>query len=152
MSADRSEKALLARLETAKKATPGPWEPDYRGQYVFGLPPDEIMVAEMRGIGDGLDAKQRAANAAHIAASNPDVVIADIGEILWLRAALARLEKEADWLAEKLARRDCPSQCERYELVAGLPCVCADKPCEGGDTASCWRKVAHKAVEKSEEE
>lgn len=65
--------------------------PDYRGQYVFGLPPDEIMVAEMRGIGDGLDATQRAANAAHIAANSPDVVKAHVDEILRLRAEVAAM-------------------------------------------------------------
>lgn len=42
-------------------------------------------------------------DAAHIAANSPDVVMADIDEILRLRADVERLEKEANWLATRLA-------------------------------------------------
>lgn len=42
------------------------------------------------------------ATAAHIAASSPDVVRADIEEILRLRKEVARLNKEADWLGLRL--------------------------------------------------
>lgn len=53
---------------------------------------------------ESMDAFQGVANpVAHIAANSPDVVTADIDEILRLRVEVGRLEKEADWLATHVA-------------------------------------------------
>lgn len=140
MHNNRTTESLLARRELAKKATPGPWETDYRKAYVFTPPPEQIMIAEMRGIGDGLDTVQRQANAAHIAANSPDVVMADIDEILRLRAEVKRLEKEVDWLALVLANAGCGIPLTEYigEAVNGMSPPAPEH----------WREAARKAVEK----
>lgn len=139
---NRTEESLLARRKAATRATPGPWTACREAE------PRNTRDSTIRSLKWGADIATVPddADADHIAASDPTTVTADIDEILQLRRAVSLLEQEADWLAEKLAQRDCPSQCEPYELVADLPCVCTEHPCEGGSTAACWRKVAHKAV------
>ncbi len=162
---NRTTESLLSRRALAEKATPGPWETDYRKAYVFTPPPEQIMIAEMRGIGDGLDTVQRQANAAHIAANSPDVVMADIDEILRLRAEVEfwrqetqdvrenfertlqcardktdRLEREADWLALVLANAGCGIPLTEYigEAVNGMSPPAPEH----------WREAARKTVEK----
>lgn len=93
--------------------------------------------------GRGIDPGQPSRDAAFIASNPPETVMADIDEILRLRAEVARLEKEADWLAQTLAN-ECPvCGSVRYlnyslngkELLWIRP------------TAGDWREAARKAVE-----
>ena len=61
-----------------------------------------------------------AINTQNIPANSPDVVKADIAEILHLRAENERLNKEADWLA-KDARSPSEGQLRlRVVLVIGI--------------------------------
>lgn len=76
------------------------------------------------------------ANAAHIAASSPDVVRADIEEILRLRKEVARLNKEADWLGLRLWGTGGVPPVEDFDVRA--------------DRIKMWRKAARKAVEEKE--
>ena len=99
---DLSTEALLARRELAKKATPGPWKTEPRKLYVFTTN-DEKMIAELRISGGDIPWSEVQANARYIAANDPPTVLADIDEILRLRADVARLEREADWLAQAAA-------------------------------------------------
>lgn len=141
---DRSIESLLDRRELAEKATLAPWETDYRKAYVFTPPPEQIMIAEMRGIGDGLDVAQRQANASHIAANDPLTVIADIDEILRLRAQVERLEKEADWLISEKIVEECNGcfvgafNADKGGLVVYESQAVA---------VASWREAARKAVE-----
>lgn len=98
---DRSDAALHERLEPAEKATQGPWYHTLAAIVGTKKSPEDndatcICFTEWGCSGDPQ------ANAAHIAASSPDVVRADIEEILRLRKEVARLNKEADWLGLRL--------------------------------------------------
>lgn len=103
MPNDRSDAALRERLELAEKATKGPWKldevvtkgKDFESSYV-------VKDRDGLTIMDVLPIAAYQANAAHIAASSPDVVKVDIEEILRLRAKNERLNKEANWLAKAL--------------------------------------------------
>ena len=91
----RTTESLLARRELAEKATPGPWEVDK----------SEITSAVYVETDWGhLICESDDEDAAHIAANSPDVVMADIDEIIRLRAEVEALKKQAAWLAEKLSR------------------------------------------------
>ena len=101
MPNDRSDAALRERLEIAEKATQGPWYHVLAAIVGTKESPEDndatcICFTEWGCSGDSQ------ANAAHIAASSPDVVRADIEEILRLRKEVARLNKEADWLGLRL--------------------------------------------------
>ena len=104
---NRTAEALLARRALAEKATPGPWEKDDIDN-VFRKPTktsEEYQAVVLLGQQEGIYHPTKA-NAAHIAANSPDVVMADIDEILRLRAEVERLEKEADWLtSEKIVQK-----------------------------------------------
>ncbi len=135
---DRSTESLLARRALAEKATPGPWfaihaddEMCTNASYVATKDEDASPEEAYRHIvALTLYQAKRVAchederwdeNAAHIAANAPSTVIADIDEILRLRAEVnywqqeardlrqvfermyARLKKEADWLAQYAA-------------------------------------------------
>ena len=98
---NRSDAALRERLEIAEKATQGPWYHVLAAIVGTKESPEDndatcICFTEWGCSGDPQ------ANAAHIAASSPDVVRADIEEILRLRKEVARLNKEADWLGLRL--------------------------------------------------
>lgn len=93
---DRSAETLLARRALAAQATPGPWWVKSPPCFV----PFTCVVKSSAGNLAGLNGPE---SAAHIAANSPDVVEADIDEILRLRAEVGRLEKEADWLATHVA-------------------------------------------------
>lgn len=79
--------ALLARRELAEKATPGPWEVDK----------SEITSAVYVETDWGhLICESDDEDAAHIAANSPDVVMADIDEILRLRTENEKLRKSVE--------------------------------------------------------
>lgn len=150
MTNDRSDAALRERLELAKQATDGPWKESVQivnGDAVSAASTacgDEICNTYGNLLCDTFDA-------AHIAASSPDVVRADIEEILRLRQEVARLNKEstkimdvAICLAEmmdgkhELCPRDCdvlPSaiKCNQYTDFNG------EADC---DATKCWLHVA----------
>lgn len=93
---DRSEQTLRERLELTKKATPEGertlWtvDPAVRGYICIRDAFNEHLLT----IEDSADM----ATAQHIAANHPDVVCADLEEILALRAEVERLRKRAERL------------------------------------------------------
>lgn len=139
----RTTEALLARRALAEKATPGPW-----GQVIAGL---ERVVIDSKGtvvctvcldedFSDKETERQVLANLYYIAVNSPAIVMADIDEILRLRAQVERLEKEADWLAERAGAKDC--------LMADTVENCTKK---GFPCIACFRTAARKAVEENHE-
>lgn len=97
-----STEALLARRTLAEKATPGPWylaEEDADNLLVTSNSRKEmvdIAKCEMAHPEAGMEepfASEQNANAQHIAANSPDVVIATIDELLRLREENARLKE-----------------------------------------------------------
>ena len=98
---DRTTESLLARRELAEKATPGPWIRE-RGFLVYG-PWRGRPVSGEEGI-------LNPADAAHIAANSPDVVMDDIDEILRLRAEVEFWRQETQDVRENFERT---LQCER---------------------------------------
>lgn len=132
---DRSDAALHERLELAEKATQGPWYHTLAAIVGTKKSPEDndatcICFTEWGCSGDPQ------ANAAHIAASSPDVVRADIEEILRLRKEVARLNKEADWLGLRLWGTGGVPPVEDFDVRA--------------DRIKMWRKAARKAVEEKE--
>lgn len=123
---DRSTTALLARRAIAAQATPGPWWVKSPPCFV----PFTCVVKSSAGNLAGLNGPE---SAAHIAANSPDVVTADIDEILHLRAKVGRLEKEADWLAQKII--------ERSDICGARKCT-MPRNC-----VRCQREAARMAVE-----
>lgn len=129
---NRSDAALHERLELAEKATQGPWYHTLAAIVGTKKSPEDndatcICFTEWGCSGDPQ------ANAAHIAASSPDVVRADIEEILRLRKEVARLNKEADWLGLRLWGTGGVPPVEDFDVRA--------------DRIKMWRKAARKAVE-----
>lgn len=115
---NRSTDALISRRRLAEKATPGPWESVYDYCVLpntYGDRPANVLIADCSREHD--NDKQTKANASHIAANSPDVVMADIDEIIRLRKRNERLrafigkayqsmpEDHIDDMIEKLA---CP--------------------------------------------
>lgn len=101
MPNNRSDAALRERLELAEKAVQEVgttlWK-DYQ------TAPRELCILDAfneRIL--TMEDYTEVATARHIAANSPDVVRADIEEILRLRGEVERLEKEADWLAASAA-------------------------------------------------
>lgn len=151
---DRSDAALRERLELAEQAVPKGektiWTADFAS-------PHEICVRDafterILTMEDYTDQ----ATAAHIAANHPDVVRADIEEILRLRQDVARLNKEADWLVGMLSHytEDCPLKFKLvYEEKFPIPKIdnCHGQEGDIEDCAyfskECWREAARKAVE-----
>ena len=142
---NRSTDALISRRRLAEKATPGPWSVyDYCVlPTTYSDRPANVLIADCSREHD--NDKQTKANASYIAANSPDVVMADIDEILRLRAKVERLEKEADWLAEQLSY----SCFFTGEHNCGIP-----KPCPKDYGFRCldvdakeWREAARNAVE-----
>lgn len=84
-------------------------------------------------------------NAAHIAASSPDVVRADIEEILQLR-------KERDWMLREIVntsdRQFCPMP-DRYECLYHVGHECKSREVEM--RVGCWRTAVECAVKYEEE-
>lgn len=161
MNNDRSEAALRERLELAEKATQGPWKSDEIPPEIIGCRP-RYIVRDGKGIVIVEDVRHFAswqATAAHIAASSPDVVRADIEEILQLRKEVARLNKEADWLVGMLSHytEDCPLKFswvyeEKFPIpkIDGCDGAWPDDDyfdCSNSTPEKCWREAARKAVE-----
>lgn len=136
MPNDRSDAALRERLELAEKATQGPWKSDEVVTRKKDFEPSYV-VKDKDGftIVDVIPVSAYQANAAHIAASSPDVVRADIEEILRLRKEVARLNKEADWLGLRLWGTGGVPPVEDFDVRA--------------DRIKMWREAARKAVEES---
>lgn len=86
MPNNRSDAALRERLKLAEKATQGPWKSDEGVTRKKDFEPSYV-VKDKDGfiIVDVIPVSAYQANAAHIAASSPDVVREDIEEILRLR-------------------------------------------------------------------
>lgn len=159
MPNDRSEAALRERLEIAGKATQGPWYHTLAAIVGTKKSPEDndatcICFTEWGCSGDPQ------ANAAHIAASSPDAVRADIEEILQLRQEVARLNKEADWLAKIMFfyTEECPL---KMKIQDELPIPKLDEclgawpendyfDCVKNTPKKCWREAARKAVEEEE--
>lgn len=109
---DRSEAVLRERLEIAEKATQGPWikkSRDFQGEDGFGWESKPTVEAEDKTIClfydrdagvDDVDNDED--DAAHIAASSPDVVKADIEEILRLRDDNERLREKISYISNEL--------------------------------------------------
>lgn len=90
----RTTESLLTRRALAEKATPGPWKP---GTSVFLK--QETIIASMGYIAAepiGVSYPTTCYNFAHIAANSPDVVMADIDEILRLRTENEKLRKSVE--------------------------------------------------------
>lgn len=146
MHNNRTTESLLARRALAEKAAKGDW-------YMFRLthPSDHFNVRASFSAANveqicqcnaPTDANQ--ANATHIAANSPDVVMDDINEILRLRAQVERLEKEADWLAEYCWKKPEAEYHPLREMRGGF--YCGTCP-HDHDCRKCWREAARKAVE-----
>lgn len=150
MPNNRSDAALRERLELAEKATPKGektiWTADFASPHetcVRDTFTERILTME-----DYTDQ----ATAAHIAASSPDVVQADIEEILRLRKEVARLNKEADWFIEYIWNKDifrCPMP-EGYKCEHKFKHICCLDSGETEIRGRCWREAARKAVEEEE--
>ena len=166
---DRTTESLLARRGLAEEATPGPWKSVY--DYcvlpnIYDDRPANVLIADCSREHD--HDKKTKANALYIAANDPSTVIADIDEILRLRAEVKfwrqetqdvrenfertlqcerdktdRLEREADWLALVLANAGCGIPLTEYigEAVNGMSPPAPEH----------WREAARKAVETSHE-
>ena len=138
---DRTTEALLARRALAEKATPGPW---VKGITIGrGYAVDAIWDCSGALVADTEKSVSpyEESDAAHIAASDPATVMADIDEILRLRAGVERLEKEANWLAIRLANAliDPILIDDLHALSDGLP---------HPPTPEMLRETARKAVGK----
>ena len=144
---NRTTESLLARRALAEKATPGPW-----GQVIAGL---ERVVIDSKGtvictvcldedFSDKETERQVLANLYYIAVNSPAIVMADIDEILRLRAQVERLEKEADWLAEYCWKKPEAEYHPLREMRGGFYCGACP---HDHDCRKCWREAARKAVE-----
>lgn len=140
---DRSDQALRERLELARKATP---EGENTLWMVDGAVRGDLCIRDafnerLLTMEDSIDRK----TARHIAASSPDVVRADLEEILALRAEVARLNREADWLAEHLHRAGipCPGDGEKFDPYG----ECAKK---GWPCVACFREWARQETQEGE--
>lgn len=137
---DRSDAALRERLGIAEKATQGPWYHTLAAIVGTKKSPEDndatcICFTEWGCSGDPQ------ANAAHIAASSPDVVRADIEEILRLRKEVARLELENQRLSVDGVKD------EAYLLT----CLDIIRRAVGMPVGSDWQQVAERAAQLAKE-
>lgn len=142
MPNNRSEAALRERLELAEKATQGPWKSDEVVTRKKDFEPSYV-VKDKDGftIVDVLPVPAYQANAAHIAASSPDVVREDIEEILRLRQEVARLELENQRLSVDGVKD------EAYLLT----CLDIIRRAVGMPVGSDWQQVAERAAQLAKE-
>lgn len=170
MPNDRSDAALRERLRIAEKATQGQWYHTLAAIVGTKKSPEDndatcICFTEWGCSGDPQ------ANAAHIAASSPDVVRADIEELLRLRQENKRLCGELERRDEEISslERDLDfTSLEQYILAEKLfnSRIChKDILCEQedpknwkfegqGGCKNCWdewaRHLASDAIEEAE--
>lgn len=104
MPNDRSDAALRERLELAEKATQGPWKSDEVVTRKKNFEPSYVVKdGDGFTIVDVLPVAAYQANAAHIAANSPDVVRADIEELLLLRQEVKKRDEMLVRLEEEVA-------------------------------------------------
>lgn len=141
MPNDRSDAALRERLELAEKATKGPWKLDEVVTKRKDFEPSYV-VKDRDGftIVDVLPIATHRTTAAHIAANSPDVVKADIEEILRLRAENERLNRESDWLAKTLG-------VQVKDSFGCVWCWLSESDMCNGNCTKSLRNAARKAVE-----
>lgn len=153
--------ASYANVEATFGVEPYDWGQVYarvgeHGEHVWAIlsvnlhrlsPGEEAEARTAFREGRGFDPGQPGRDAAFIASNPPETVMAYIDEILRLREHLARLEKEADWLAIELAKRGrgCKWMCDQYHNG----CIPSFVPC-GYKGSDIWREAARKAVEEKE--
>ena len=137
---DRTTEALLARRELAEKATPEKWNL----LQIFAENENYVGPETWADMGKAVCICRYAKDAQYIAANSPDVAMADIDEILRLRAQVERLEKEADWLAENCWKKPEAEYHPLREMRGGFFC---DACPYDYDCRKCWREAARKAVE-----
>lgn len=151
---DRSEQALRERLELARKATDGPWG-RVMGKGVgtdSGNGPVPFCIALATFEND----------AAHIAANSPDVVRADLEEILALRAEVARLEDEVASLEQEQKFSD-ETEYALIRKLFDLKICHKEVICEQADAQElnfegesgclfCWRQWAIRKAREAESE
>ena len=141
MPNDRGDAALRERLMIAEKAAQGPWKLDEVLTKRKDFEPSYV-VKDRDGftIVDVLPTAAYQANAVNIAANSPDVVKADIEEILRLRAENERLNKEANWLAKALG-------VQVKDSFGCAWCWLSESDMCNGDCTESLRNAARKAVE-----
>ena len=137
---DRSDAVMRERLKLAEKATQGPWYHTLAAIVGTKKSPEDndatcICSTEWGCLGDPQ------ANAAHIAASSPDVVRADTEEILRLRAENERLVLENQRLSVDGVNG------EAYLLT----CLDIIRRAVGMPVGSDWQQVAER-VERLDKE
>ena len=132
--------SLLARRELAEKATPEKWNL----LQIFAEDENYVGPETWADMGKAVCICRYAKDAQYIAANDPPTVIADIDEILRLRAQVERLEKEADWLAEYCWKKPEAEYHPVREMRGGFYCGACP---HDHDCRKCWREAARKAVE-----
>lgn len=144
MHNNRTTESLLARRELAEKATPEKWNL----LQIFAEDENYVGPETWADMGKAVCICRYAKDAQYIAANDPPTVIADIDEILRLRAQVERLEKEADWLAEYCWKKPEAEYHPLREMRGGFYCGACP---HDHDCRKCWREAARKAVETSHE-
>lgn len=140
MKNNRTTEALLARRELAEKATPEKWNL----LQIFAEDENYVGPETWADMGKAVCICRYAKDAQYIAANSPDVVMADIDEILRLRAQVERLEKEADWLiSEKIVEEWNGRFVGAFNADKGGLVVYESQ----ADAVASWREAARKAVE-----
>ena len=158
---DRSEQALRDRLELTRKATDGPWKSDEVLFRKKNFEPSYVVKdGDGRTIVDILPVAAYQETARHIAASSPDVVRADLEEILALRAEVARLKDEIASLEQELKFSD-ETEYELIKKLFDLKICHKEVICEQADAHElnfvgesgclfCWRQWAIMKARKAE--
>lgn len=141
MNDDRTNEALLERRALAEKVIPGPWE---TYAYVKVMANGRCEVASAEGFGGKHEA-------AYIAANSPEVVMADIDEIIRLRAENTWLGRETIYLATLLTLITDPEiglDSQQPEVTRELVDLIKEK--HSRTTVYTWLKAARKGVEEIE--
>ena len=136
---DRSDDALRERMELARKATQGKWWCKKYENTIYAEG-KKSYIARLDGRFKNCDADSK-----FISSNCPDVVRADLEEILELRERLVRLTLQEAWLIWNLAdgrEHFCPMHDEyKCEWRSIDLCRATVKV-----RSKCWRKAAEKAT------
>ena len=159
-----TEERLFEIKARAKAATPGPWVKNSRSfGCVDGYGSEWHPTVESQKDKDICylyDNDNAEDDAAHIAASSPDVVRADLEEILALRAEVARLKDEIASLEQELKFSD-ETEYELIKKLFDLKICHKEVICEQADAHKlnfdgesgclfCWRQWAIRKARKAE--